>query len=341
MVKAVVNSPADRARRKLVAICLSVARGVWRQMPGAIRGSFVGEMYARFLHRLVCRFADRRSYAATFFLRNRPELQLLRQLAEMQPLGAAFNLCVQACSKGAEVYSIAWIIRSARPDLQLKIQAVDISPEVVRFAEAGVYSLTSSKLADLLSLENGHPVDELDLNTALDQNASIFGPLSPEEVHSIFEIDNDRARVRPWIKAGVTWHCADACAKSLALQIELQDVVVANRFLCHMKPEAAYGCLRNVASLVRPGGYLFVSGVDLDVRSSVASECGWVPVTPLLREIHEGDQTVRLDWPLEYWGLEPLDDSRPDWQMRYASVFRVGKNDEASPLQPELRHSVS
>jgi len=45
-----------------------------------------------------------------------------------------------------------------------------------------------------------------------------------------------------------------------------QDIVVANRFLCHMDPGDAERCLRNVARLVCPGGHLFVSGIDLDVR---------------------------------------------------------------------------
>jgi hypothetical protein len=98
---------------------------------------------------------------------------------------------------------------------------------------------------------------------------------------------------------------------------------VANRFLCHMNPKAAEACLRNLARLVKAGGYLFVSGVDLAVRSKVASEYGWRPVTDLIEEIHEGDQSLRRDWPLHYWGLEPLDRARGDWQMRYASVFQL------------------
>ena len=99
---------------------------------------------------------------------------------------------------------------------------------------------------------------------------------------------------------------------------------MANRFLCHMDPPDAEACLRNVAHLVKRGGYLFVSGVDLDVRTKVAREMGWKPVTELLREIHEGDTSLIKGWPLEYWGLEPLCDDRSDWKLRYASVFQIG-----------------
>ena len=41
-------------------------------------------------------------------------------------------------------------------------------------------------------------------------------------------------------------------------------------------------CLRNFAPLASPDGYLFVSGVDLDVRTKVALDLGWEPVPELL-----------------------------------------------------------
>jgi hypothetical protein len=81
-------------------------------------------------------------------------------------------------------------------------------------------------------------------------------------------------------------------------------------------------CLRQLVRLAKSGGYLFISGVDLDVRSKIARECGLRPLTDLIKEIHEGDSSLRDDWPLRYWGLEPFDQSRIDWKMRYASVFQ-------------------
>src|SRR5437867_11883789 len=43
--------------------------------------------------------------------------------------------------------------------------------------------------------------------------------------------------------------------------------------------------------------YLFVSGVDLDVRTKVAIELGWKPISDLLEEIHEGEdrKSTRLN----------------------------------------------
>ena len=138
------------------------------------------------------------------------------------------------------------------------------------------------------------------------QNAPIFERMADEEVEAMFELTGDQARIRPWLKEGITWICGDASDPALKGVLGTQDMVVANRFLCHMKPPAAEKCLRNVARLVKPGGYLFVSGIDLDVRTRVARAMGWRPVMDLMRDIHEGDPSLRSGWPLEYWGLEPF-----------------------------------
>ena len=153
--------------------------------------------------------------------------------------------------------------------------------------------------------------------------SSVFERLSSVEIDALFEREGERLRVRPQFRNGIDWRLGDAGAPSLVPSLGPQDVVVANRFLCHMNPEAAEACLRNLSRLVRSGGYLFISGVDLPVRTKVALECGWLPVTDLIEEIHEGDPSLRRDWPLQYWGLEPFDRGRDDWNVRYASVFQL------------------
>jgi hypothetical protein len=32
---------------------------------------------------------------------------------------------------------------------------------------------------------------------------------------------------------------------------------------------------------------------------------------------------LRRGWPLQYWGLEPLDRKRDSWEIRYASIFQL------------------
>ena len=300
---------------------------VWNHLPNSLRLRSSGRAYGRHLHALVRLHAQRGQNHSTFFLRNRAELELMRRLLDRKAHGSSVDISVVACSKGAEVYSVLWTLRSSRPDLRVNLCAIDISQEIVDFAERGVYWRSSP---DVLKAPNqeGNGTGKLIWNTHRDQvNVSMFERMADEEVGEMFEVEGEQARIRPWLKEGINWLRGDAGDPDLVGRLGPQDIVVANRFLCHMEPAAAERCLRNVARLVKPGGYLFVSGIDLDVRTRVAREMGWKPVPELMREIHEGDGSLRRGWPLEYWGLEPFCDDRPDWKIRYASVFQIGETD--------------
>lgn len=321
--QSIISSSTDSRifRRCLGAYLLQLMR-VWSRLPDSVRRLSWGQILGNHLHAVVQLRAERQQYFATFFLRNRAELELMRRLVDQNSDCSSVDLLVLACSKGAEVYSIAWTLRHARPDLKLRIEAVDISQEILEFAEKGTYSFNgpdSESIADA-----GHPTD-VSQKTSLDQGTSIFERMSIEEVESIFEVGIDKVRVRPWLKEGINWIRGDAGDPELISVLGLQDIVVANRFLCHMEPAAARRCLINIGRMVKPGGYLFVSGIDLDVRTSVAREMRWKPVTELMREVHEGDWSLRRGWPLRYWGLEPFQDDRPDRAIRYASVFQIGE----------------
>jgi chemotaxis methyl-accepting protein methylase len=312
--------------RRCISAYLLIIRRIWNHLPPSVRLLSSGQAYGRHVHAVVRLCAERRQYFATFFLRNRPELELMRRVVDRKPHGSSLDISVLACSKGPEVYSILWTIRSARPDLRLRMHAVDISREILAFAEKGVYS--RSNRPDVLSMPTGKSVTEREnvaWNTNRDQQSTIFERMTDDEIQAMFEIEGDEARVKSWLKEGTVWLLGDAGNPDLVGALGPQDIVVANRFLCHMKPPDAERCLRNVARLVKPGGYLFVSGLDLDVRTKVAKALGWKPVTDLMRDIHEGDDSLRLGWPLGYWSLEPLRDDRPDWIIRYTSVFQIGE----------------
>jgi len=247
-------------------------------------------------------------YLGTFFLRNRPALQLMRRLAQQKPHGSTLRIAVLGCSIGAEVYSILWTIRSVRPDLKVLLHAVDISKEILSFAENGIYTPHTSQLI----------------------GASIFERLTKAEMVEMFDWESGQARVKSWLREGIMWQLGDAADAKLISTLGPQDIVVASNFLCHMARADSERCLRNIARLVGPGGYVFVSGVDLDVRTKTALDLGWEPIRELMVEIHDGDRSVRADWPWEWWGLEPLNRKRQDWQTRYAAAFRIG-----SPERPE------
>jgi chemotaxis methyl-accepting protein methylase len=284
-----------------INLFLRINRTVWMRLPAALRETRVARWYGGILHNLVCRGAKRQQFFGTFFLRNRPQLEQIRRVIQSQPHGATLRIAVLGCSTGAEVYSLLWTIRSARPDLKLQTLAVDISPEILQIAETAVYTSESSN----------------------SPGRSIFERLSDAELDEIFVWNGKKGTVKPWIRADIIWHLGDAADPELVRALGPQDIVLASNFLCHMPLALAERCLRNIAQLVDHGGYLFVLGVDLAVRSKVARELGWQPVPDLIREIHDGDPSVRDSWPLEWWGLEPLDDKRRDWQLRYAAAYHM------------------
>jgi chemotaxis methyl-accepting protein methylase len=240
-------------------------------------------------------------YLGTLFLRNRPALELLRRLTADRPGGSVVQIGVLGCSVGVEVYSILWTLRRARPDLRIAVDAVDISPEVLAIAEDGVYGPQTSEAV----------------------HASIFQQLTEAEMREMFDWNGDQGRVKPWLRENITWRLGDVSDPRLIEELGPKDFVVANNFLCHMDAWSAEKCLRNLVQLAKPDGYLWVSGVDLNVRTKVALDLEWQPVMELLAEIHDGDPLVRADWPWHWWGLEPLDRRRRDWQTRYAAVFQV------------------
>ena len=324
--KSLSAMPSSSILDRCVELYLSQSARVWNRLPWSLRNRSSGCAFGRHLNRLVRAHAERRQSFGTFFLRNRAELELLRRFVAQKPYASRLDMSVLACSKGAEVYSMVWAIRSVRPDLQLNLHAMDISGEILDFAAKGVFSLSSADALDRSHEESAEPIAAINWNTSRDQNASLFERLNKDELEAMFEVQGDQARVRQWLKEGITWCQGNAGDPNLLATIGgPQEIVVANRFLCHMKPVAAEQCLRNISRLVRAGGYLFVSGVDLDVRTAVARELDWTPVTELMREIHEGDSSIRRGWPLNYWGLEPFDERRKDWQIRYSSVFQIGK----------------
>ena len=116
---------------------------IWKHLPTSLRCSPFFRRYGCQLQSLIQLRATRTQYVGTFFFRNRPELELLIRLLDQFRTCLRVDMAILGCSKGAEVYSFSYAIRTQRPDLNLRLCAVDISKDVLDFAEAGVYSLKS------------------------------------------------------------------------------------------------------------------------------------------------------------------------------------------------------
>jgi SAM-dependent methyltransferase len=274
---------------------------LWSMLPSTVTRLRPMRAYGNFLHALARLRPVRMSHFYTFFFRNRPLLELARRLSDQKGEGSNLTITVLGCSIGAEVYSLLWTIRSRRPDLKVVVNAVDLSKEALEFARTGDYSSQLSLFTD----------------------AAVLAPVSMKEMSELFDTGFDQLTIKPWLKECIIWRVGDAADPRLLNQLGAQDMVLANNLLCHMYPVDAESCLRNIVMLVKPGGHLFISGIDLDVRAQIAQAVGLEPVLDLVEEIHNGDATLIKDWPFKYWGLEPFSTRPPDWRIRYSSAFRV------------------
>jgi SAM-dependent methyltransferase len=265
----------------------------WNGLSPQIRSWRYTQRLGRRIHRRARRVHPRGGGCFTRFFRNLPQLELVRDLVLEMPQGAPVKIVSIGCSTGADLYSTLWLIRTARPTQGVQALGIDLVEECVQAASRGVYPCRVIEVAAVS--ENSH--------------------------EGLFTKKGKTLVVQDWLKESVTWAVGDACSPDLAARFGLYDVVFANNFLFQMPPERSEACLRNLTRLVAPNGYLVVSGVDLDLRSRVLGELGFVPVTARWEEIYAAED-VHTAWPLRFWGLEPIDRTRRDSPTRYSTVFR-------------------
>ena len=172
---------------------LRLNQQIWNSLPLRITSSVLTRRYGELLHKLAHAYEGRAQAHSTFFLRNRPLLELIQRLTERSIKGDVLRVAVLGCSTGAEVYSVIWKLRSARPDLKLILHAVDISSQAVEIARTGVYLRESTQA----------------------QEASVFERMSDREIEEIFERDGAAMTIRPWLRGGIQWRVADAGDKSI------------------------------------------------------------------------------------------------------------------------------
>ena len=282
--------------RKIGYLVLGFNQFVWEHLPDSILRWNIFQSFGHLVHTVVKIRDSRTQNPWTFFLRNRPEMDLVHEIVSSRPDDSKVNLLVLACSVGMEVYSIQWKLNDLKSRFNIQLSGLELSEESLERAKKGEY-----------------PLDEYEEH---------MERLSDRERDEFFSIRNNVAAVHPWLKENIKWYGGNACDPDLVDLFGEQDIVLANRFLCHMSPEVAGKCLDNITKLIKPGGYLFVSGVDLDVRKKVMEQSGFEPVNNLLEEIHNGDHTLLRGWPWNYWGLEPFSDKEDNYISRYAMVYK-------------------
>jgi chemotaxis protein methyltransferase CheR len=259
--------------------------------------------YRRFRYEMTLRFQERRNYLFTQFLRVPTQFDALVGpvidflLANRN--GKSLSITVWGCSNGAEPYSIASALLRRRPELDFTIQAFDIDEQMLEKARGGTYT----------------------------REEVLSGPtVDPAFVEETFHIEQTLYRVKPDISSCVRFGIKNVLDASLEKLARGSDIVFAQNFLYHLKPDTCKIAFNNICRLLCSKAAVFVDGMDLDLRLRLTKIQGLEPLDYRIEEIHNEARNERGSaWPYEYWGLESFTPSRMNWKRRYCTIFL--KND--------------
>jgi chemotaxis protein methyltransferase CheR len=256
--------------------------------------------YGMWRHRRLIRTAERsQCHTFTCFFRSPAQLEaftgpLMTHLAPAADAGS-LRILLFACSTGAEAYTFASALRRAHPGLAFRIQASDLHHEMVDKATAGVYTRDEVFHSEHITAQN---------------------------VQETFDVDGDRYRVKPSIRACVEFSQADLLDDLLSTRFESADVVVAQNVLFHLSPSQARRAFENIARFLKPRSVLLVEGMDLALKVSLTAAHGLQPLPYKCREIYEQSRShIPLVWWRYYYGMEPYFSLRRDRLRRYGSIF--------------------
>ncbi len=235
---------------------------------------------------------------ATRFFRNLKQFEALQgPLAQFVDGQAPLRILVAGCSFGCEAYSLAGYLAVEFPQVQWTIDAFDIAQPAVAVAQRAVYGPRHG-LAEPLESTARRYADRL------------------------FEHKGEERTIVPDIRKRVEVSHGDLLADDFTAK-HCYDLVLAQNFLVHMNKQDATEAFARIVAAAKPGGAIFVGGMDLDTKVELIKSHHLTPVDWEIETIHDSDEMRRSAWPWGYWTLEPLDRSRSDFTARYSTIFRT------------------
>lgn len=244
-------------------------------------------------------FQKRENRVYTKFFRSPNQFAVLRdKVIPFVRNGSAdetLRIVVLGCSTGAEPFSIASELRSAFPDLQFKIKAFDLVPDVVAKARTAEYTR-----------------EEVHLN-----------PLVTDEfISRTFDIDGETYRVKEELQQHVEFGEMNVLEPGVLEKCGKAQLVFAQNFLFHLEPPDARRAFETIVGLLENHAALLIDGMDTGMRVQMTKKFDLEPVEDRIREVHEDARLDRgANWSSCYWGRPPFDGSAPDWQRRFGTVY--------------------
>lgn len=255
--------------------------------------------YFRARHRALLRVADRsNAHTYTSFYRSPAQLDALCGPVLEHLLGARrgpLSILVFAGSTGAEAYTLASELSFRYPDLDFGIHASDLHAETVAKAQSATYTLAE--------ITQGLEVPRDFIERTFDRNGEDY-------------------LVKPHIRARVRFETADLLAPGLGARFQPADIVVAQNVLFHMPEAMARRAFAQVLAVLRPGGVLFIDGMELDMRVELTRRAGLRPLDYRVREIYQYSRRhIPENWWDIYYGNEPYSPLATERLRRYATIF--------------------
>jgi chemotaxis protein methyltransferase CheR len=256
--------------------------------------------HLRYRYRLW--FQPRTNVRYTQFYRFPHQYRALLEHVLPQRLGAdpslasrPLEIVIFACSTGEEAYTLAHLLRKQLAGGRFRIRAFDIVEESIRTACEGAYT----------------------------KEQVYAGPFISEElVSSLFERSGERYLIRPEVRKSVSFDLGDMTDGSFVDTLGRCDFVFAQNVIFHLPPAKAPTAFENVYKLLRPGGTLFINGVDTAMRIKLTKKFKLEPVRYLLEEIHADARVDRgATWANQYWGREPFSKRSRDWPRKFGTIF--------------------
>jgi len=279
---------------------LGLIRTAVKRFPG-IQRLLKSHRYKVFRHWLVEVYAIRRNELFTRFMRARgqfralagPVIENMREKATHVPL----LIVVLGCSTGAEAFSISSYLHTHRQGIEFQVRGYDIVDEVIAKAKSGFFS-----------------TDEVRSSTLADE----------EFIRATFDEVDGGYMVKPEIARRTSFDRADLFDPEIADIIGQPDVLFVQNVLINFERKRQIQAFNRIMSLMKPGSYLFIDGMDLDLRSRLTRRYGLHPLDYHIEEIHKDACVNRgCGWPYVYWGLEPFSAGRRDHVRRYATIFTL------------------
>lgn len=247
------------------------------------------------IYKVKSRTQPRSQSTTTGFYRNLGQLSALNGPLSHLVSNGPIRVLVVGCSMGCEAYTLAGFLAAFCPTLDWCIEAIDISEEALAVARAGHYGT-----------EHGLGRDYSEKTAAIEAK--------------LFSIEGARWSILPDVSDRVDFTQGDILL-DMPRYKGSYDLVFGQNFMIHMVPSDEAKAFKNLVDAVRPGGALFIGGMDLDARKLLVGQHQLSPVEWKLREIHEEDYARRNAWPWEYWSLEPFPSRSDALAERYATIF--------------------